>query len=125
MVKLSDLTTAEELHEQDMADPAYRAEYERTRFANDIAIRVLRYRSEHGLTQTAFGRLVGMRQPHVARLESGEHEPSLSTLVRLAAALDEDFTVDINSNGARLRQSAQGRPVATITADDPPVGGPW
>jgi DNA-binding XRE family transcriptional regulator len=106
MVKLSELTTAEELHERDMADPAYRAEYERTRFANDIAIRVLRYRNEHGLTQTAFGRLVGMRQPHVARLESGEHEPSLSTLVRLAAALGEDFTVDINSKGARLRQSA-------------------
>ncbi|MGH8987059.1 MAG: hypothetical protein ACRDXC_00480 [Acidimicrobiales bacterium] len=38
--------------------------------------------------------------------DSGEHKPSLSTLVRLAAALDEDFTVDINSNGARLRQSA-------------------
>ena len=95
MVKLSEPTTAEEIHERDMADPAYRAEYERTRFANDIAIRVQRYRTEHGLTQTAFGQLVGMRQPHVARLESGEHEPSLSTLVRLAGALGEDFTVDI------------------------------
>ncbi len=106
MVKLSELTTAEEIHKSDMADPAYRAEYERTRFANDIAIRLLRYRTEHGLTQTAFGRLVGMRQPHVARLESGEYEPSLSTLVRLAGALGEDFTVDIKANGARLRQSA-------------------
>jgi DNA-binding XRE family transcriptional regulator len=106
MVKLSDLITAEELHERDMADPAYRAENERTRFANDIAIRVLAYRTEHGLTQTAFGRLVGLRQPHVARLESGEHEPSLSTLVRLAAALGEGFTVDIKPGGARLRQSA-------------------
>lgn len=106
MVKLSELTTAEELHERDMVDPSYRAEYERTRFANDIAIRVLRYRAEHGLTQTAFGRLVGMRQPHVARLESGEHEPSLSTLIRLAGALGEDFTVDIKADGARLRQSA-------------------
>ncbi|MHB1548525.1 MAG: helix-turn-helix domain-containing protein [Acidimicrobiales bacterium] len=106
MVKLSELTTAEEIHKRDLADPAYRAEYERTRFANDIAIRVLRYRTDHDLTQTAFGRLVGMRQPHVARLESGEHEPSLSTLVRLAGALGEDFTVDIKPNGARLRQSA-------------------
>ena len=61
MVKLSDLTTAEEIHERDMADPVYRAEHERTRFANDIAIRVLTYRNDHGLTQTAFGRLVGDR----------------------------------------------------------------
>ena len=106
MVKLSDLTKADEIHERDMTDPAYRAEHERTRFANDIAIRVLTYRTEHGLTQTAFGRLVGMRQPHVARLESGEHEPSLSTLVRLSGALGEDFTVDIKPSGASLRHSA-------------------
>jgi hypothetical protein len=52
MVKLSDLTTAEEIHERDMADPVYRAEHNRTRFANDIAIRVLAYRTDHGLTQT-------------------------------------------------------------------------
>ena len=106
MVKITELTTAEEIHHRDMADPAYRAEYERTQFAHDIATRILRYRTEHGLTQTAFGRLVGMSQPHVARLESGEHEPSLSTLVKLAGALGEDFTVDIKPGGARLRQSA-------------------
>lgn len=106
MVKLSELSTAEEIHERDMRDPAYRAEHERTRFANEVAIRVLRYRTEHGLSQSAFGRLVGMRQPHVARLESGEHEPSLSTLVRLSAALDVDFTVDINPGGVQLRASA-------------------
>jgi DNA-binding XRE family transcriptional regulator len=106
MVKLSDLRSAEEIHARDMADPAYRAEYERTRFANDVAIRVLAYRAERGLTQTAFGRLVDMRQPHVARLESGEHEPSLSTLIRLAAALGEDFSVDIKPSGARLRETA-------------------
>lgn len=44
-----------------MADPAYRAEHQRTRFANDVAIRVLQYRTEHGLTQTAFGRLAASR----------------------------------------------------------------
>ncbi|MGH3264040.1 MAG: helix-turn-helix domain-containing protein [Trebonia sp.] len=105
MVTLSDLATADELHERDLADPTYRAEYERTRLANALAIRVLRYRTEHGLTQTAFGRLVGMRQPHVARLEAGEHEPSLSTLVKLSAALGVDFTVDINPTGVRLRET--------------------
>lgn len=100
MAKLSELTVADEIHERDMTDPAYRAEYDRTRFANDMAIRVLRYRTDHHLTQTAFGRLVGMRQPHVARLESGEHEPSLSTLAGLADAFGEDFTVDIKADGA-------------------------
>lgn len=106
MVRLSELSTAQQIHERDLADPDYRAEYERTRFANEVAIRVLRYRTEHGLTQTAFGRMVGMRQPHVARLEAGEHEPSLSTLVRISAALGLDFTVEINRDGVQLRDSA-------------------
>lgn len=106
MVKLSELTTATELHERDLADPDYRAEYERTRFANAVAIRVLRYRSERGLTQTAFGRLVGMPQPHVARLEAAEHEPSLSTLARLSVAMGVDFTVEVNPTGVRLRDTA-------------------
>lgn len=106
MVKLSELSTAEEIHERDIGDPDYRAEHERTRFANDVAVRVLRYRTERGLTQTAFGKLVGLRQPHVARLEAGEHEPSLSTLVRLSAALGVDFLIDINAGGVQLRESA-------------------
>lgn len=105
-MKLSELTTAEQVHERDMADPAYQAEHERARFAKDVATRVVRYRTEHDLTQTAFARMVGMRQPHVARLESGEHEPSLSTLARLSAALGIDFTVDVDPTGVRLRMSA-------------------
>ncbi len=106
MVRLSDLTTAEELHERDLADPQYRAEYERTRFANEVAIRLIAYRAEHGLTQTALGRLAGMRQPHVARLEAGDHEPSVSTLARLSAALEVDFTLAITPKGVQLRDSA-------------------
>jgi len=106
MVRLSELSTAEELHRKDMADPAYRAEHERTRFANEVAVRVVRYRAEHGLSQSAFGRLVGMRQPHVARLESGDHEPSLSTLARLSAALGIDFTLTVTPSGVELRASA-------------------
>lgn len=57
---------------------------------------MLRYRTEHELTQTVFGRLVGMPQSHVALLEAGEHEPSLATLVKLSAALGVDFTLQIN-----------------------------
>lgn len=106
MTRLSELATAESIHERDLADPEYRAEQERTRLATEVAIRVLQYRSERGLTQNAFGQLVGMTQPHVARLEAGEHEPSLATLVKLSAALGVDFTLQINPDGVHLRDSA-------------------
>jgi transcriptional regulator with XRE-family HTH domain len=84
---------ADELHEQDMRDPEYRREYDRTRLANDVAIKVIGYRIRHGLSQVQLGRLLGMRQPHVARLEAGDHEPSVATLARLADALGLDFSL--------------------------------
>lgn len=102
MAKLSELRTAAEAHQEDMADPAYRFEYERTQLASDVALRVLAYRTEHGVSQTELARRLGMRQPNIARLESGEHEPSLATLARLSYVLGTDFSVDITPGGACL-----------------------
>lgn len=103
MVKLSDLRTEAEIHEQDMHDVDYRREIERTQFANDVAIKVIHYRVSRGLSQAGLARLIGMRQPNVARLESGEHEPSLSTLARLSSVLGVDFSVEVKRGHLRLR----------------------
>jgi ribosome-binding protein aMBF1 (putative translation factor) len=107
MVKLSELRGAEEIHEQDMRDLDYRREHERTRLANDVAIKVIRYRVAHGLTQAALARQLGMRQPHIARLESGDHEPSLSMLARLSAGLGLDFSVEVKPDRMRLRYAVR------------------
>lgn len=96
---LDDAVPAGQLEAESMNE----AEYERTRLANEVAVRVLAYRNQQGLSQTAFARLVGMRQPNVARLETGDHEPSLSMLTRLAAVLGEHFTIDITAAGAQLQ----------------------
>ncbi len=101
-MKVSDLTTTNQLQTEDLADPEYRAEWERTRLAHEVAMRVIAYRVEHQLTQTDLARLLGMRQPHVARLEAGEHEPSLATLSRLARVLDMEFHIDITPSALRL-----------------------
>jgi ribosome-binding protein aMBF1 (putative translation factor) len=106
IMKLSDLPTATEVHEQDMRqDPEYRREYDRVKLANDVAVRVLAYRTEQGMSQVQLARKLGMRQPNVARLESGEHEPSLSTLMRLSSVLGLDFSIEIKSGKLKLRQA--------------------
>jgi transcriptional regulator with XRE-family HTH domain len=56
--------------------------------------------------------MTGMRQPNIARLESGEHEPSLTTLARLAAALDLDFSVTVKPDRMRLRYTVRDRPAS-------------
>ena len=45
-----------------------------------LAVRVIRYRTEHGPSQSALARQLGMRQPAISRLVAGDHEPSLATL---------------------------------------------
>lgn len=87
-MKLSDLRTHDDVVAANLEDPEYRAEWERTRFAHEVAKRVIQYRIDHSLTQAELAQQLGMRQPHVARLEAGEHEPSLTTLRRLAQRLD-------------------------------------
>ncbi len=93
--KLSELKTGEELVAEDRRDPEVAAELERTAVANQLAILVIQYRVEHGLTQTALARQLGMKQPAVARLETGDHEPSLATLARLSAKLGINLRLDV------------------------------
>jgi predicted transcriptional regulator len=81
--------------EEMLQDPAFRAEWERTALARAVAEAVIRYRAEHGLSQTALARLLGWSQPVVARLEAAEHNPTMDTLLTLARTLEWRVRVDV------------------------------
>ncbi|MGH8775077.1 MAG: helix-turn-helix transcriptional regulator [Jiangellaceae bacterium] len=106
MPKLSELKSARQVRAEDLRDPEVRAEYVRTALAHAVAMRVIKYRTEHGLSQSALARKLGMQQPAIARLEAGDHEPSLATLVRLAAGLGVEFHIDITPETFELRETA-------------------
>lgn len=92
-MKLSELKPADQVINEQRQDPAFRAEWDRTAFARDVALRIIEYRAEHQLTQTALARLVGMTQSVIARLESGDQPPSIQTLAKLSAGTGMDFEV--------------------------------
>jgi transcriptional regulator with XRE-family HTH domain len=103
-MKLSDLPAAEEVLAEHLdADPEYRGEWERTALARAVALRVIAYRAEHSLSQTALAKCLQMTQPAVARLESGEHNPSFPTLLRLSDALGIELVIDIAPAGRDLQ----------------------
>src|SRR5262245_54866081 len=52
----------------------------------ELARAMIDARAAVGLSQAAFAERLGMKQPQIARLESGEHPPRLETLMELAAA---------------------------------------
>ncbi|WBB96560.1 MULTISPECIES: helix-turn-helix transcriptional regulator [unclassified Solwaraspora] len=98
-MNLSDLKTSAQVHDEQRHDPEFCSEWDRTAFANDVALRILRYRQEHGLTQAGLAREVGMTQSVIARLESGDQPPSIATLVKLSKGTGMDFNIKV-SGGA-------------------------
>jgi len=102
MSKLSESKTGDQLLADDLRDPEVAAELARTAVANQLAILVIQYRVEHGLTQTALARQLGMRQPAIARLEAGDHEPSVAMLARLANKLGITLRLDLTPDSVEL-----------------------
>ncbi|MFV2018923.1 helix-turn-helix domain-containing protein [Micromonospora sp. LOL_023] len=96
-MKLSDLKSAARVNAEQSQDPEFRAEWNRAAFAHDVALRILRYRDEQGLTQTALARKVGMTQSVIARLESGDQPPSIPTLAKLSKGTGMDFNIRVSS----------------------------
>jgi transcriptional regulator with XRE-family HTH domain len=76
-----------------------------------VADAVIRYRAERGLSQTALARLLGWRQPVVARLEAAEHNPTMDTLLTLASTLGLRVQVDVGpKTGVVARLRSPGPP---------------
>jgi transcriptional regulator with XRE-family HTH domain len=52
-----------------------------------LIMRLKQHRAKQGLSQADLGEKAGITREYIARLETGRHDPSLGTLVKLAKAL--------------------------------------
>ena len=81
--------------EEQLADPSFRAEWQRLAPAREFAATLLRYRAEHKLSQRALAKELGVSQPRVVKLESGEHNPEVDTIINAVRRLGIEFALDI------------------------------
>ena len=95
-MKLTDLKTSEQVLAEELRDPDFKREWDRTALARAVALKVLAHRVDHSLSQRGLAKQLGMTQPQVARLEAGEHNPTIDTLARLAQTLDIEFAIDVH-----------------------------
>ena len=65
-----------------------------------LAVALAKLRERRGLSQTELAKRVGMKQPQLARLESGAQRPGIGTLIRLLGALDG--TLELSATTCRL-----------------------
>ncbi len=70
-----------------LRDPAFRAEWDALEPERQIVLAMLEGREEKSLTQKQLAETTGIAQADISRLENGTANPSLRTLKRLAAGL--------------------------------------
>jgi ribosome-binding protein aMBF1 (putative translation factor) len=95
-VDIDDLVTE---HER---NPARRAALEEGRravarnyYGDRSGLAVLRL--QKGWSQRKLADVTGMKQPHIARLERGQNDPSLGTMRRLASALGVELAAIVRA----------------------------
>lgn len=86
----------------ELADPEFAALWEAQAVARAIATAVVSWRTEHTVTQSGLARLMGVSQPVVARMETGEHEPTGPTLRKLSLATGLTFSVTTEQGRSRV-----------------------
>ena len=76
-----------------MKDPEFRAEYEALELEYKLASALIQLRLSKGLTQEELAKRLHTKQASIARLESGSSLPSLSTVKKVAEALDAEVDI--------------------------------
>ncbi len=117
------LVRAKDVLAKHLKDPEFRAEWERSALARAVAIAVVGYRAKHRLTQAQLAQRLGVRQPHVARLELGEHTPSIEMLQRLSRVLGLRFIIEVAPARKRSPKSTLTLPRGVELVEDVVAGG--
>jgi len=95
----------EDIQREWFADPEFAAAYDREFPYDTVALELHGLRAELEMTQTEFGRLIGVPQSTVARLESGQQNPSVGTLKRVASATNTELVIEFR-HPKRTRRAA-------------------
>lgn len=86
----------EEVKEQLLQNPELRHEYDELKVLYDIKREIIRLRIEQGLSQKELADKINTKQSAISRLESGEYNPSLEFLSKVANALGKELQISFH-----------------------------
>ena len=78
-----------------MQNPEFVREYNALEPEYKLAATLIRLRLAKGLTQEDLAKMLNTKQESIARLENGGSLPSLSTMKKLAEALDAELEINL------------------------------
>ena len=84
------------LQEEFARDPLLKAEYDRLEPEFAIIESIIKQRMKKKITQAQMAKKMGTQQSALSRLESGNYNPSLAFLKKVAAALDSKLHISFS-----------------------------
>ena len=82
-----------EFLEEQLKDPEFKKEYDALQPEYEIIEAILKARIESGLTQKELSKLTGIAQSDLSKIETGNANPSLKTLKRIAEGLGKKLEI--------------------------------
>ena len=86
----------EEMKTDMLKDEEFKIEYEKLKPKYEAIEQIIRARKEQNITQAELAKRVGTQKSNISRLESGNYNPSLDFLVKIAESLGKKISVTIN-----------------------------
>ncbi len=83
----------EDMKKQFLSDPEVKKEYDALAPIYEIKRELIRLRIERGLTQKDLADIAGTKQSAISRLESGNYNPSIEFLSKIALALGKELHI--------------------------------
>ena len=71
-------------------------EYDNLKLLYELKREIIRLRMAQGLSQKELAEKVGTKQSAISRIESGDHNPSLEFLNKVAHALGKELQIKFN-----------------------------
>ena len=86
----------EEMKADMLKDEEFKAEYEKLKPRYEAIEQIIKARKEQNITQAELAKRVGTQKSNISRLESGNYNPSLDFLAKIAESLGKKISVTIN-----------------------------
>lgn len=85
-----------QLKKQILRDTEVRRAYEALGPEFKLVHMLIQRRLSRGLTQTELAKKIGTKQSAISRLESGQYNPTIGILRKIAEALDADLKISLH-----------------------------
>lgn len=92
----------EEMKKDLLKDAEFRIEYEKLLPRYEAIEQIIRARKEQNITQAELAKRVGTQKSNISRLESGNYNPSLDFLTKVAESLGKKLTIQLNEQGRNI-----------------------